>query len=475
MATARPFLLQRVFGNFSVGGKFSIGFGLVLLSTLGVAITAFHSIGMLQQRSEQLSKLSGMQSLILQARIAEKGFAIDLAPEASEQVRQNIEQLTQLLDGTSTQAAGWEGMRAASATHFQQFLSYADSLQQVKIARKNMTDRAQVVGDSFSAVFLDRLDALDTELQQGNIPGGDAMSLLAQAAGLRDRLIKLRDGELSFSLEGGERFRDDWELGMSDLGSAIQTLALRLGPEEQQSLKAAEVALADYRRAFEQFVDGQARAIKGSASMSVEAQRIAEVLAEANKNQEQAIRGDSQAANRQLWIISLLALVLGGGASLLIRHLILQPLQKVVKLVQRVAAGDLSSEHHNTARRDELGLLLNTVHGMLGSLRGLVGRIGSGVDQLGHTSSGLIEVIRRTRIGVEQERQETESAATAMQLPILVHPSSRVTQCRICERTAYRQICSYLVLPSHLVCIRPTFGHRAVPRGTNNSFSQLGR
>ncbi len=416
MQAARPFLLQRVFGNFSVGGKLSIGFGLVLLSTLGVAITAFHSIGMLQERSEQLSELSGVQSLILQARIAEKGFAIDLAPEASKQVRQNIEQLTQILDGTSTQVAGWEDMRAASTTYLQQFLSYADSLKQVQIARKNMSDRAQVVGDSFIAVFLDRLDALDNALQQGKIPDADMLSLLGEAAGLRDKLIKLRDGELSFTLDGDERFRDDWELGMSDLVSAMQALELRLGVEELQSLKNAEVALGDYRRAFEQFVDGRVRVVKGSAAMSLQAQRIAGVLAEANKNQEQGIRSDSQAANRQLWIISMMALILGGGASLLIRRLILQPLLEVVKLVQRVASGDLSSEHHNAVRRDELGLLLNTVYGMLVSLRGLVGRIGSGVDQLGQTSGGLMEVIQRTRLGVEQQRQDTESASIAMQL-----------------------------------------------------------
>ncbi|WP_405045511.1 methyl-accepting chemotaxis protein [Pseudomonas extremaustralis] len=52
---------------------------------------------------------------------------------------------------------------------------------------------------------------------------------------------------------------------------------------------------------------------------------------------------------------------------------------------------------------------------MLGSLRGLVGRIGQGVGLLNVTASGLADVIRRNSQGVELQRQETELAATAMQ------------------------------------------------------------
>jgi len=114
-------------------------------------------------------------------------------------------------------------------------------------------------------------------------------------------------------------------------------------------------------------------------------------------------------------LITLLALALGIGASLLIRQLILQPLRQAVQLAQRVAAGDLSRALEGGTRRDELGQLLDTVGSMLGSLRSLVGRIGSGVGLLNGTAGSLVEVIERNSRGVEQQRQETEMAATAMQ------------------------------------------------------------
>ncbi|WP_371925835.1 methyl-accepting chemotaxis protein [Pseudomonas sp. PB101] len=51
---------------------------------------------------------------------------------------------------------------------------------------------------------------------------------------------------------------------------------------------------------------------------------------------------------------------------------------------------------------------------MLGSLRVLVGRIHQGVNLMGGTVGSLVNVIERSGRGVEQQRLETELAATAM-------------------------------------------------------------
>lgn len=75
-------ILNCVLGNLSVGVKLLLGFGLVLLVTLGVALTAFRSLGVLQQRGEQSRQESAIQALILRARIDEKPFALDLARSA---------------------------------------------------------------------------------------------------------------------------------------------------------------------------------------------------------------------------------------------------------------------------------------------------------------------------------------------------------------------------------------------------------
>ncbi len=402
-------VLSRVFGNLSVGAKLSLGFGLVLLVTLAVAVTAFRSLSVLQQRGEQSRQESSIQALILRARIAEKAFALDLAPQRLEQVREAIGTLNRQLDAERANSA----VRTAAGTYLEQFLGYADSLRRAREARLRMQALAQTAGDSFTLLFLDQLDALNTRLGQGTPPSSDQMVLLEQTAALRDKLAKLRDSELYYSLDGEERYRSDWEMSMSDLLAAMQALAL----DEQQgeSLQEASRALGDYRKAFLEFVVSRQQSAQSSAAMNAQTEQVSQLLTQADEQQRQAVLDDNRNADRQLGLITVLALALGIGASLLIRQLIVQPLRQAVQLVQRVAAGDLSDPPSDSGRRDELGQLLGTVGSMLGSLRGLVGRIDRGVGSLNGMAGSLAEVTLSNSRGVEHQRQETELAATAMQ------------------------------------------------------------
>lgn len=164
-------VLSRVFGNLSVGAKLSLGFGLVLLVTLAVAVTAFRSLGVLQQRGEQSRQESSIQALILRARIAEKAFALDLAPQRLDQVREVIGTLNRQLDAEPANSA----VRTAASTYLEQFLGYADSLRRAREARLRMQALAQTAGDSFTLLFLDQLDVLNTRLGQGTPPDSDQM------------------------------------------------------------------------------------------------------------------------------------------------------------------------------------------------------------------------------------------------------------------------------------------------------------
>ncbi|MGO4321038.1 methyl-accepting chemotaxis protein [Pseudomonas sp. B21-010] len=402
-------VLSRVFGNLSVGAKLSLGFGLVLLVTLAVAVTAFRSLGVLQQRGEQSRQESSIQALILRARIAEKAFALDLAPQRLDQVREVIGTLNRQLDAEPANSA----VRTAASTYLEQFLGYADSLRRAREARLRMQALAQTAGDSFTLLFLDQLDVLNTRLGQGTPPDSDQMVRLEQTAALRDKLAKLRDSELYYSLDGEERYRSDWEMSMSDLLAAMQ--ALDLGEQQGESLQEASTALGDYRKAFREFVDSRGQSAQSSAAMNAQTEQVSKLLAQADEQQRQAVLDDNRNADRQLGLITVLALALGIGASLLIRQLIVQPLRQAVQLVQRVAAGDLSDPPSDSGRRDELGQLLGTVGSMLGSLRGLVGRIDRGVGSLNGMAGSLAEVTLSNSRGVEHQRQETELAATAMQ------------------------------------------------------------
>ena len=399
--------------NLSVGAKLWIGFGLVLFLTAGVAMTAFNSIATLQQHSERLHGDLQVQARVLQARISEKDFALDLDEKAAEQVRLTVAQLQKELSGDSNSAR--QEMVLAAQMYLRQFEQYAKSLRQLHDARVSMQRMARVAADSFNAVFLDQIDALSAGV---DLPAGlatEQFTLLEQSAALRDKLAQVRDSELSYSFENDQGRRADWEMGMSDVLATIDTLALRLEANGQASLKSAREALADYRQAFAQFASSRDLITQATAGMQQQSEHLGELLAVLEQEQASAISQEGRIAIRQLGIITLLALSLGIGSSLLIRLEILRPLREAVAWARRVADGDLAGPQQSTERKDELGLLLLAFGGMLNSLRGLVRRISHGVEQLNGTTGNLATVISHTHSGVEQQRKETEVAVKSMQ------------------------------------------------------------
>lgn len=405
--------LSHLLANLSVGAKLWVGFGLVLFLTAGVAVTALRSITTLQQHSERLRGDLQLQVRVLQARIAEKDFALVLDERAAKQVRLTVEQLHEELSGDSNSAQ--QEIASAAQVYLNQFEQYAKSLREVHDARLRMQRMAHIAAESFNAVFLDQIDALSAGIEAQDNLAMDRVTLLEQSAALRDKLAQVRDSELSYSLEDDQSRRSDWEMGMSDVLAAIDTLALRVGEEGQASLKNARDALADYRQAFAQFASSRDLITQASVGMQQQSGHLGELLAALEQEKASAISQDGSSANRQLGLITLLALSLGTGASLLIRHLILRPLQEAVAWARCIADGDLAGVHQRTERKDELGLLLHTFGGMIDSLRGLVRRIGQGVEQLNGTTGSLALVISHTHAGVEQQRKETEVAVTAMQ------------------------------------------------------------
>jgi methyl-accepting chemotaxis protein len=405
-------MIARVLGNLSVGTKLSLGFGLVLLSTLGVAATGFYALNVLEARAEKMNDVASVESLLLQAQVSVKAFGLDLAEEEARKVASLSGELVLLLE--KSRAGQGDSIQAAKI-YLAQFERYAQAQRDAREARLRMQQLAQVVGERFTVVMLDQLDAVNLLASRTQPADSVRMLQLEQASTLRDKLANLRDSELYFTLQGSTELRNAWEARVIELRSYMENLELRLEGSERESLTQARTALDEYRTAFNGYAASRDQAAESQAAMNVSADKVSALLGAARVAQVQASQSMSQWVSRLLGGIALLAVSFGIGASLLIRQLILQPLRQAVELTRRVASGDLSAQIDASGRRDELGQLLGGVGVMLDSLRGLVGRIGLGVGQLNQAADSLVQVTERTRQGVDSQREETELAATAMQ------------------------------------------------------------
>ena len=405
----------RALANLSVGTKLTLGFGLVLASTLAVACTAFIALDVLERHGGVIRDLGGARALMLQARSAEKDFGLTLSAEASGQVAQLIAQLDGLLSLHRAEIADAATAAEASAIYFTQFQRFTQAKLEERDARVRMQELAQNLGERFSALLLDQLDALNDVAEQAKPLSPEALTLMEQTSMLRDKLANLRDSELYFAHENSLSARDDWETRMTELLTYLDSLARQLEGSEQDSLRQANGALAGYREAFEHFVASRERATLSQSLMNDASVQVGARLQAVSDDQEQAWHRISHQVTQLLSAIVIVSLTLGVGATVLIRQLILRPLNQVLALTWRIAAGDLTAEPQSAVRRDELGQLQASVCSMLDSLRRLVGRIAEDIGTLNRTAHDVVQVAERTTQGVELQNAETELAATAMQ------------------------------------------------------------
>lgn len=399
--------------RLSVGGKLSLGFGLVLICTMGMALTAWYSVRVTQSSTLQLRELDRQKAGLAQARLAEKDFGLLPSRESAAQVEDSL----RLLQVGPTPLLGEdfiEALATSSDRYLKAFQAYAEARQQAIRARLRMQELAETTGQRFSEVFLDQLDDINLNLEQQILPDAQSMQQLEGAAALRERLANLRDSELYFSLDPQNSYRDDWVNRINELVSALATLSSQLEGDRRRALEEASAALTEYRKAFLGFASSGEQAMTQQVSMSVSAEQVTTLLESERAKAAHSYELLRKRLDLQLAAMVLLASLLSIGACLLIQRSIVAPLKIMLGLAQRVAAGNLKDRPALIDRKDELGQLGNAIDLMLQALRRLVGRIGSDVQQLDDAAVSLGAMVDRTGQGVRAQREQSAEVVEAM-------------------------------------------------------------
>nr|WP_268800250.1 methyl-accepting chemotaxis protein [Pseudomonas sp. BSw22131] len=129
--------------------------------------------------------------------------------------------------------------------------------------------------------------------------------------------------------------------------------------------------------------------------------------------QQRLARADQHDAFIQVAILTLVALLVGLFASVVISRQITSPLTVTVALARRIAKGDLTIQARST-RRDELGDLQNAMEEMAQNLNTLVQGVGVGVTKISMSAEKLSAMSEQASAGVRQQKVEVDQVATAM-------------------------------------------------------------
>ncbi|GLO48315.1 methyl-accepting chemotaxis protein [Pseudomonas putida] len=399
------------FANVSVNLKLGLGFGLVLILTGVLALTGWTSLGSLIDRSNWMGDIGQLNKDLTDLRIARLQYMIangDDAAAANTQAK---------LDAFSKQQA-YLASTFKSPENIKLLGELGETISAYKVSLNKMrqgydaTRTARAAMESSASKADQAMDALSQEVTARAEADSVRLAQYQLISKARQQLLQVRIDVRGYIADNSAT-NEQAALRQLDAALAgIDSLKRQL-PGEDTRLQQFEGSVLAYRDAVRQFRDAVANITTARAEMTVQGADI--VKRSDALYQIQLERRDiesSQARSLQA-IATLLALLVGVLAAVLITRQITRPLRDTLAAVEKIASGDLT-QHLRVTRRDELGVLQQGIARMGTTLRELISGIRDGVTQIASAAEELSAVTEQTSAGANSQKVETDQVATAM-------------------------------------------------------------
>ncbi len=409
------------FLDMSVRKKLLTGFGLVLLICVLVALVSFSALDSTLKRFDTLLKVNDIDTKLYQARQNEKNFIMRGDDSYIQSALVSIEEIKQI------SAESLKVMHIPATITLMERVSQDVTLYQKKLlelSQATVQSRAtQNAMEDSAREALKKFDELEGRLNATAVSqiraSGDENSIRVldfahQANVLAKEVLNARRREKDFILRGEQRYADDLLAHFDSLKKSGAHLRASLSdPVALSAIDAALQQLARYQTHFSELQQSLQNRKTVEAEMTERARLVSAASSDALTLQLKILEAEASEAKAILIGATLVGFFIGLVAAVLIAQMIVVPLQRVVGLARKVADGDLSEDIHSD-RKDELGMLMQTMQVMTQSLRNLVTRLSSSIEQLATAAEEMSAVTEQSSAGIAQQKLETEQVATAM-------------------------------------------------------------
>nr|WP_159812871.1 methyl-accepting chemotaxis protein [Pseudomonas sp. 18058] len=399
------------FGNISVNMKLGLGFGLVLALTCVLALTGWTSLGGLIDRSNWMSDITQLNSGLTKLRVVRLQYMLTNGDEtAAQNVQTTLEAFAaqqQKLISSFKSPENVKLLKAQAAT----IAEYQTSLNKMRNAYRTANSARDAMSVNADAAYR-QIESISKHVQQMDM--SEQRFEQFQAITTAKEAFILTRYEVRSYMAATNADTEQKAVAQLDVAIAsLKQLNVHFADTQADALRQLETALVNYRSALQAFKNANSEAVQARKEMTDQGATI--VTQSEQLYQIQLDRRDAESAQaRTLQLIStLLALLVGVIAAVLITRQITRPLRETMAVVDRIASGDLT---HNVivTRRDELGVLQQGIARMGVTLRDLISGIRDGVTQIASAAEELSAVTEQTSAGVNSQKVETDQVATAM-------------------------------------------------------------
>lgn len=397
-------MLKNILINMTVRSKLVLGFTLVIIFTVLIALTGWTGISSLSERSERVSDIAKLTTLTRDMRIARLvyGQNSDDANAATwlkayDNLDSHLAYLREILD--SELNIPHVKTATAAMTVYKGF--YNDIINATHTREASRAVSGSAADDALEVLL--RLDTLSNS--EGTAAQRDA---IGQALTLFQKM-RFDVRGYTFTLKP-----DAQQLAIASIAAAVKNAqSLQATGFQPDAIKGLQASLSKYQAAIAQFSEAQVAINQGQAGITKNIEILLSSADQLAQNQISLRIEDVDQANKMLVIWLSIALIISALAAWVITRLIVGPLREALHLADRVANGDLTYSEVTT-RRDELGLLQTSMQRMTTNLRQLMGGLRDSVTQIASAAEQLSAVTEQTSAGVNSQRTETDQVATAM-------------------------------------------------------------
>ncbi|QXI23560.1 methyl-accepting chemotaxis protein [Pseudomonas iranensis] len=399
------------FGNISVNMKLGLGFGLVLALTCILALTGWTSLGGLIDRSNWMSDITQLNAGLTKLRVVRLQYMLTNGDEtAAQNVQTTLESFAAQQQALISKFKSPENVKllkqqAATIAEYQTSLNkMRNAYRTGNSARDTMSVNAQ---NAYNLI-----ESISQRVQQSEL--SDQRFEQFQAVTAAKEAFILARYEVRGYTATSNAETEQKAVGQIDAAIAsLKPLNAQFAATQQDALRQLETALTSYRSALMAYKNANTEAVQARKEMTDQGTTI--VALSEQLYQIQLDRRDAESAQARTFqlISTLLALLVGVIAAVIITRQITRPLQETLAVVERIASGDLT-QNVTVTRRDELGVLQQGIARMGVTLRDLISGIRDGVTQIASAAEELSAVTEQTSAGVNSQKVETDQVATAM-------------------------------------------------------------
>ena len=404
--------MNRWLSDISVNLKLSLGFGLVLALTCVMAVCNWISLDKMIDRSNWMSDITRLNTAFTNLRVARLQYM--------------------LTDGDETAAQNVQASIDAFSTQQKELISTFLSPENLKLLKEQqeiigryeralVTMRKAYVESAVSRANMDRnaalaQDAIATLINRAlQIPVGDEsrFAMFQNVSEVREQFLLSRYQVRAYIAAPNPTTEKAARQQLDTAIASLERLSSHFGENAGDTLRTLGKTMEQYQQALELYASTDNTIIAMRKDMTEYGASVLGLSDELYKIQLERRDIESATANSMQLITTLLVLLFGITAAVIITRQITVPLRETLAVVDRIASGDLS---HNlrVTRRDELGVLQQGIARMGTTLRELISGIRDGVSQIASAAEELSAVTEQTSAGVNSQKIETDQVATAM-------------------------------------------------------------